>query len=70
MWLWGTGAVVVILIALVDDAEAGEGEAFVDLADEFGAGGDEACEATSCDGAGVWAKLGDHAFEDTIDQPM
>jgi HD superfamily phosphodiesterase len=48
-----TGAVESVLVALVDKAEAGEGEQIVDLADVVGAAGDEACEATGGDGASV-----------------
>ena len=41
---------------------------FVDLADVLGAAGDEAREAAGGDGAGVGAELGDHAFQDSIDE--
>ena len=55
---FGVAGVVVLVaveIALVDDAQAGEGEAFVDLADEFGTAGDKAGKAAGSDGASVGA---------------
>ncbi len=56
------------LVALVDDAEAGEGEAVVDGGEVLGAGGDERGEAAGGDDPGVGAELGDHAGEDAVDQ--
>src|SRR5438874_5162977 len=60
--------VAAVTVALIDEAEAGEGEVFVHLRDVAAARGDEAREAASGDGAGVGAELGDHAREDAVDQ--
>jgi hypothetical protein len=49
------GAVGAVLVALIDEAETGKGEQFVDLGDEFGAACDKAGKATGGDGASVWA---------------
>jgi len=59
---------VVVLVALVDEAEAAEGEQFVDLGDVLGTAGDETRESSGGDGLGIRAQLGDHAFEDAVDQ--
>ena len=57
-----------VLVAFPDEAEAVEGEHFVDAADVLAAAGDELGEAAGGDGFGVGAELGDEAFEDAVDQ--
>jgi hypothetical protein len=59
---------VTVLVTLVDEAETGEGEQFVDVTDEFRTARDEACEASGGDSAGIRAELGDHAFENAVDE--
>ena len=56
------------MIAIVDEAQAVEGEAVVDFGDVFRFAGDEVGEAAGGNTLCFRAELGDHALEDRIDE--
>ena len=55
-------------IAIIDEAQAFEGEAVVDFGDIFRFASDEVGEATGGDAFGFGTELRDHALEDGIDE--